>query len=241
MKSNGETMQCPFCGGSVDDLMREQIGLLRAAMLSDIVPALFHDARHLLASVHQTHEVIARNFAAKPKDDRLPAFLKRGEQLQHELRQFFHTLRLLFRTPDNDVLIEVRDLPDNMRWIWDFLASVRGDVGSKTTFAFGDPGGSAGSRWPARAEASHSSTPLRRLSLNPLGNLLRFGYHSAPGTSPLGDRPCDTGREPWSRLGTSSVGSPCNAGRCFFFHLVLGSPSPCPGKHAWMPPRRSTT
>jgi hypothetical protein len=88
---------------------------------------------------------------------------------RHFKRVFVPQARSLIET------LETRLLPT--------FANVRGDVGSKTTIASGDPNGSAGSRWPARAEATHSSTPLRRLSLNPLGNLLRFGYHSATGTS----------------------------------------------------------
>lgn len=47
--------------------------------------------------------------------------------------------------------------------------------------------------------------------------------------------------QPWFDIDNLIPSTLCNAGRCFFFHLVLGSPSPCPGKHAWMPPRRSTT
>ena len=46
---------------------------------------------------------------------------------------------------------------------------VSGDVGSKTTFASGDPGGSAGSRWPGHAEAAHPATPLRRIALEKTG------------------------------------------------------------------------
>lgn len=104
-------------------------------------------------------------------------------------------------------------MPARRRWFAMVLRACAGYrdggyVGSKTTFAFGDPGGSAASRWPLRADGHGFFHPtpsaLAETPWQPSPVWLSFGDRHVSLRDPL----CDTGREHWSRLSNSSAESP---------------------------------
>jgi hypothetical protein len=119
MQTDTDEVQCPFCGGYLDDLTGQQIGLLRAAVLSDILPALLHDMkRHFnnaLLFNHYNEHMLVEN---APNEQLLEA-LKKGEFSLLELGRFFDTLWDLCRAPDHDLFVEVSELPQRMEWIWE--------------------------------------------------------------------------------------------------------------------------
>jgi len=64
-----------------------------------------------------------------------------------------------------------------------FFVSIREDVGSEVTIPFGGVGGSAASRWPARAEGQGFLHFAPSAPGECPCNILRVGYHWATGTS----------------------------------------------------------
>lgn len=118
MQDRGEVVLCPFCGSQTDNLSKSQVTLLRAALMSDIVPALLHDARRVMAALSMNHSVIQLELKRDERNDRLQkTFKQEGQNLTH-LNQFFDTLRNLFRAPDDDTILNLRDLPGQIQWLW---------------------------------------------------------------------------------------------------------------------------
>src|SRR5271157_3137672 len=118
MELRGETMQCPFCGGETRDFSRDQVMLLRAALLSDIVPALLHDGYHMLDDVHTAQARIIDELRRRKGGERLRIMLDSGETAIKKLHELFTTLRQLFRSPAEEALLPLSELPERVRWVW---------------------------------------------------------------------------------------------------------------------------
>lgn len=118
MQSNHFSEACPFCGKSVEIIEKKQIEILRAIMLSKVIPALSHDVKsNFYFAYHLMDHINSDNLIPDRKRDIPEDFYRSMDELKH----FIYTLQDLHRARSEKILIKVSKLPKPLDSIWDLF------------------------------------------------------------------------------------------------------------------------
>lgn len=165
MEAESESKHCPLCGAETRDISPHQMAVLRSIVLSDILPALLHDGRHMLRALeHGLHD-----FARRPERAHEAMFRRDATRALGDLEKLFDTLRQLCRSPAVDNSIPLAELPELVHWVLGVF-EVRAELGMQR-LSRSDGRVLVGAYWDTLIFALHAALLSLRQDRHPIVRL----------------------------------------------------------------------